>query len=47
MMPRKIFGEFMEFLPKDLNPFKIQLDFELELLLNFIIQNPGKIGSWA
>jgi hypothetical protein len=43
MMPRKIFGEFIEFLPKGLNPFKIQSDFELEFLLNFIIQNPGRI----
>jgi hypothetical protein len=32
-MPRKNFGEFMEFLLEGLNPFKIQLDFELEFLL--------------
>jgi hypothetical protein len=46
-MPRKNFGEFMEFLPKAMNPFKIQSDFELEFCLNFIISNPGRIGSWA
>jgi hypothetical protein len=46
-MPRKTFGEFIEFLPEGLNPFKIQSDFELEFLLNFIIQNPRRIGSWA
>jgi hypothetical protein len=46
-MPRYNFREFMEFLPKGLNPFKIQSDFELEFLLNFIIQNLGRIGSWA
>jgi hypothetical protein len=46
-MPRNFFGEFMEFLPKGLNPFKIQSDFELEFFLNFIIQNPGRIESWA
>jgi hypothetical protein len=37
----------MEFLPKGLNPFKIQLDFKLEFLLNFTIQNLGRIGHWA
>jgi hypothetical protein len=38
----------MEFVPKGLNPFKIQSDFELEyFFFNFVIQNPGRIGSWA
>jgi hypothetical protein len=45
--PRKNFGQFMKFLSEGLNTFKIQSDFELEFLLNFIIQNPGQIGSWA
>jgi hypothetical protein len=45
VMPRYNFGEFMEVLPKGLNPFKIQSVFELDFLLNFIIQNPGRIGS--
>jgi hypothetical protein len=37
IMLRMNFGEFMEFLPKGLNPFKIQSYFEFEFLLNFII----------
>jgi hypothetical protein len=28
-MPGKIFGEFMGFFPKGLNPFKIQENFKL------------------
>jgi hypothetical protein len=47
IMQRYNFGKFMKFLPKDLNPFNIQSDFKLGFLLNFIIQNPGRIGSWA
>jgi hypothetical protein len=46
-MPGKIFSEFMEFLPKGLNPFKIQIRLKLDLLLNFIIQNPEGFGSSA
>jgi hypothetical protein len=45
IMPRYNFDEFMEVLPKGLNLFKVQSVFELEFLLNFIIQNPGRIGS--
>jgi hypothetical protein len=45
IMPRYNFGEFMEVLSKGLNSFKIQPVFELKFLLNFIIQNPGRIGS--
>jgi hypothetical protein len=37
----------MEVLPKGLNLFKVQSVFELEFLLNFIIQNPRRKGSWA
>jgi hypothetical protein len=45
-MSRKIFVEFIEFSPKCLNFFKIQIRFKLVLLLNFIIQNPEGFGSW-
>jgi hypothetical protein len=31
--------DFMRFLPKCLNPFKIQTIFKVDLLPNFIIQN--------
>jgi hypothetical protein len=41
----KIFGEFIEFFLNGLNPFKIQIRFNLDLLLNFIIQNPEGFGS--
>jgi hypothetical protein len=44
-MPIKIFGEFMRFSPKGLNTFKIQTIFKLDLLLNFIFQNPERFGS--
>jgi hypothetical protein len=44
-MPIKIFGEFMRFFPKGLNTFKIQTIFKLDLLLNFIFQNPERFGS--
>jgi hypothetical protein len=37
-MSRKIFGEFMEFSLKGLNPFKIQTNFKLNLLPQFLIQ---------
>jgi hypothetical protein len=47
VMSRYNFGEILEFLPKGLNPFKIQSNFELEFCLNFIIQNTRRIGSWA
>jgi hypothetical protein len=46
-MSRQIFGELMRFFPKCLNPFKIQSRFKLDLLLDFIIQNSERIGSWA
>jgi hypothetical protein len=45
-MQRKNFGEFIEFYPKGLNPFKIQTNFKLEFILEFIIQNSERIGSW-
>jgi hypothetical protein len=35
----------MRFLPKGLNPFKIQVRFKLEVLMNFIIQNLERFGS--
>jgi hypothetical protein len=35
IMPRYNFGEFMDFLPKGFNPFKIQSVLELEFLLFF------------
>jgi hypothetical protein len=35
IMSRKIFGEFMEFFLKGLNPFKIQTIVRLEFLLEF------------
>jgi hypothetical protein len=38
IMSRKIFGEFMEFFPKDLKPFKIQTKFKCNLLSEFLIQ---------
>jgi hypothetical protein len=36
----------MRFSPKDLKPFKIQ-KIKLELIIEFIIQNPEGLGSWA
>jgi hypothetical protein len=36
IMPRKIFGEFMRFFPKGLNPFKIQTKFNLVCFLGFL-----------
>jgi hypothetical protein len=46
-MPRKIFGEVMEFFLKGLNSFKIQANMIFELFHGFLIQNPEGIGSWA
>jgi hypothetical protein len=46
-MSRKIFGEFKEFLPKGLNPFKIQGSLKFDLFPGFLIQNPEGFGSWA
>jgi len=43
--PRKNFGEFMTFFPKDLNPFKIKASFKLELFPGFLIPNPREFGS--
>jgi hypothetical protein len=40
------FSEFMRFCSKDLNPFKIQTSFKLDLILEFIIQNTEIFGSW-
>jgi hypothetical protein len=37
----------MRFLSKDLNPFKIQTSFKVDLFLNFIIQNLERFWSWA
>jgi hypothetical protein len=37
----------MRFLPKGLNPFKIQTRFKLELILNCIIQNRKRFGCRA
>jgi hypothetical protein len=47
MMPRKIFGKVMEFFPKQLNPFKIQVNLIFDLFPRFSIQNLEGIGSWA
>jgi hypothetical protein len=46
-MSRNIFGEFIKKFLIGLNPYKIQIIFKLDLLLNFIIQNPEELGSWA
>jgi hypothetical protein len=46
-MTKNNFGEFMKFLLKGLNPYKIQISFKLDLFLEFIIKNPEGIGSWA
>jgi hypothetical protein len=45
IMSRNNFGEFMKFLPKGLDPFKIQTRFKLDLIPNFLIQNPERFGS--
>jgi hypothetical protein len=37
-MSRNIFGEFMDFFFKGLNPFKIQTEFDFVLLPEFLIQ---------
>jgi hypothetical protein len=41
------FSKFKRLFAKGLNPFKIQTRFKLDLLMNFIIQNPESFGSWA
>jgi hypothetical protein len=41
------FGGLMRFLPEDLNPFKIQTRFKVNLFLNFIIQNLERFWSLA
>jgi hypothetical protein len=41
------FGGLMRFLPKGLNPFKIQTRFKVDLFLNFIIKNLERFWSWA
>jgi hypothetical protein len=46
-MSTNTFGEFMELFPKGLNPFKIQTRFKLEFVMEIIVQNPERIGSWA
>jgi hypothetical protein len=38
IMSRKIFGEFMKNFLKGLNPFKMQTNFKLDLLHEFLIQ---------
>jgi hypothetical protein len=43
-MPRYNFGEFVEFLPKGLNPFKIQSDFKLDFFSEFY--NSKSIENW-
>jgi hypothetical protein len=45
MMSRRIFGEFMGFFFKGLNPFKIQAIFKLEIPLQFIIREPELIPT--
>jgi hypothetical protein len=44
-MPSKNFGEFMEFFPKGLNPFKFQFRFNLVWLPEFWIQI--LLGIWT
>jgi hypothetical protein len=45
MMSRRIFGEFMGFFSKGLNPFKIQASFKLEIPLQFIIRKSELIPT--
>jgi hypothetical protein len=40
-----MFGKFMEFFPKDLNPFKIQTILKVDLLPEFLIQI--MLGIWT
>jgi hypothetical protein len=47
IISRKIFGEFREFFPKGLNPYKIQASLKFDLFPRFLIQNPEGFGSWA
>jgi hypothetical protein len=47
IISRKIFGEFREFFPIGLNPFKIQASSKFDLFPGFLIQNPKGFWSWA
>jgi hypothetical protein len=47
IISRKNFSEFMDFFPKGLNPFKIQVRFTFELVADFIVQPPEGFVSWA
>jgi hypothetical protein len=42
-----IFGEFIEFSPKGLNPFKIQANLKFDFFPRFLPQNPERFGSWV
>jgi hypothetical protein len=42
-MSEDIFGEFVEFFIKGLNPFKIQTNFKLDFLPGYLIPNPFRI----
>jgi hypothetical protein len=44
-MSRRIFGEFMGFFSKGLNPFKIQASFKLEIPFQFIIRESELIPT--
>jgi hypothetical protein len=46
-MPRKIFGEFVNFFSKGFNPFKIQASLTFDLFPGLLIQNPEGIGNYA
>jgi hypothetical protein len=41
---RKNFGEFVEFFPKGLKPFKIQTKPKFGLVPEFLLQNPCGFG---
>jgi hypothetical protein len=43
IMPRYNFGEFMDFLPKGFNPFKIQSVLQLEFLPFFLFKIQGEL----
>jgi hypothetical protein len=44
-MSRRIFGEFMGFFSRGLNPFKIQASFKFEIPLQFIIRESELIPT--
>jgi hypothetical protein len=44
-MSRRIFGEFMGFFSRGLNPFKIQASFKLEIPSQFIIHESELIPT--